>query len=485
MRLVSTLVSACLVFGASAQLNYYQKDDDVRHYQKDDVQWKGFSDDSMEALRKAVGDFYSKDQPPALSRELAWVVKQCQGEFCYNLKEYLIDLPHKTKSMLSEALSKAGVGSRMGELALRSSEKRAAELVGLVEGILQANKVDEFQQDLSEALASAFDHETVMLQVGKQKVQVERIGSSIYLEHDIYVAEVPDDLGSVKTFSALSWPVWMTEEIMKAIQRLLQGNINYWPVSYDFADMKRIVQVPFKINHDLSADKEEDVAEALARMCLETAVPLPEWMEGESFARDLITALTAHALHEGTSTCATLINHINDVLGTNMGTTFLLNLIPRTTQVSYIHFKYHASRCSSPVGMKIGEPNNVNVADWCGVGSLMHETLHSLGFYHQQSRNNRDSYVDVLWENIQDDKEHNYEKKSFLTGGTNYDYFSILHYSRINGFSIGGAPTMDATPPLGAMTPAMYAVMVAFYNGAMGQREGLSTTDLQALQNVY
>ena len=34
----------------------------------------------------------------------------------------------------------------------------------------------------------------------------------------------------------------------------------------------------------------------------------------------------------------------------------------------------------------------------------MHELMHAVGFWHEQSRPDRNLFVEVLWENIQDGK---------------------------------------------------------------------------------
>ena len=40
----------------------------------------------------------------------------------------------------------------------------------------------------------------------------------------------------------------------------------------------------------------------------------------------------------------------------------------------------------------------------------MHEMMHAAGFWHEQSRYDRDQYVEVMWENIQPGNEKTLDK---------------------------------------------------------------------------
>ncbi|KAK3913390.1 Seminal metalloprotease 1 [Frankliniella fusca] len=135
-----------------------------------------------------------------------------------------------------------------------------------------------------------------------------------------------------------------------------------------------------------------------------------------------------------------------------------------------------AHGCSSHVGRQGGKqalflkPNQPGKGCF-KKGTIIHELLHALGFYHQQSAPERDQYVKILWDNIQPGREHNfrkYDRDSVSDFNVSYDYQSIMHYSAY-AFSQNEKKTI-----------------VPLENGAtIGQRKTLSEKDIAKLHNMY
>lgn len=70
--------------------------------------------------------------------------------------------------------------------------------------------------------------------------------------------------------------------------------------------------------------------------------------------------------------------------------------------------------------------------------------MHAIGFLHEQNREERDNYVDVIYDNIRDGYESNFDKAmngSTFGFGVPYDYGSVMHYSKY-AFSNNGEPTL-------------------------------------------
>ena len=114
-------------------------------------------------------------------------------------------------------------------------------------------------------------------------------------------------------------------------------------------------------------------------------------------------------------------------------TTGIISFVPRqsaTTDVDYIYFRYMANTCAATLGRS--SPSFIYIG-WCNtqayIGEVIHEILHTLGFWHEQSRPDRDSYLIYNSRNVKSGMEINFEKQININSlGSMYDYGSIMHY---------------------------------------------------------
>lgn len=147
-----------------------------------------------------------------------------------------------------------------------------------------------------------------------------------------------------------------------------------------------------------------------------------------------------------------------------------VTFVPRSGQADFIRF-IQATGCSSAIGHQGGE-QDINFADDCSKGNAVHETLHALGMYHEQSRCDRDDYVEILLANVISGKEFNFDKEcSGTTGLGAYDFGSIMHYG-LDFFSSNGMNTMALRPGV-------------TYAGTIGQRDSLSVADVFSVNWMY
>lgn len=162
---------------------------------------------------------------------------------------------------------------------------------------------------------------------------------------------------------------------------------------------------------------------------------------------------------------------VTDAITMIESTTGGVTIVPRTNQADYIKFIFDSEACSSEVGRKGGE-QTIKLADGCSTGSTAHEMLHALGQIHEQSRCDRDTYVEIQFDNVEDGKENNFDKRcDDATDYGPYDFGSIMHYP-LDAFSSNGQPTIKLRPG-------------QTYGGTIGQRDALGTMDKFVINYLY
>jgi len=155
-----------------------------------------------------------------------------------------------------------------------------------------------------------------------------------------------------------------------------------------------------------------------------------------------------------------------------------LKFFPRTNERSYISF-YRGQGCHSPVGYRNGRANRISLQDdrtgTCQqTGIVMHEMGHSIGFWHEQMRPDRDSYIKIIWGNIGQGMRSQFDKLTTRTIdslGTPYDFSSIMHYGS-TAFSVGGGRKTMVT-----IDPSKQHLI--------GQSVGFSEIDIRQIGLMY
>ncbi|XP_068239385.1 zinc metalloproteinase nas-4-like isoform X2 [Palaemon carinicauda] len=148
-----------------------------------------------------------------------------------------------------------------------------------------------------------------------------------------------------------------------------------------------------------------------------------------------------------------------------------LRFVPRTIEKDYIHI-LKGDGCSSSVG-RVSGAQPVSLGPGClYVGIVLHEFMHAAGFWHEQSRYDRDNFITINKLNVKKDMWFNFEKYNWdkiQTLGVPYDLESVMHYG-----------------PYAFAAKELQPTIIPRETGVeIGQRRGFSKRDIEKLQKLY
>jgi hypothetical protein len=144
------------------------------------------------------------------------------------------------------------------------------------------------------------------------------------------------------------------------------------------------------------------------------------------------------------------LSNLNTAIS-NFNSTFsgLLQLVPYTNQANYVDFDFDpdntSGSCEAFEGMTGGE-QVVGGSGTCTVATILHEMGHTVGVWHEQSRPDRNTYVNVNYGAVIKGSRSNFD---IVTDNeqdiTPYDYASVMEYPAFS-FSRNGEPCIESIP---------------------------------------
>lgn len=127
---------------------------------------------------------------------------------------------------------------------------------------------------------------------------------------------------------------------------------------------------------------------------------------------------------------------------------------------------------------------NTALSGIAGAATVAHELLHALGVWHEQSREDRNNFVQVNYANTLQAYASNFDMH--ISDGAmhqSYDYCSLMHYGRY-AFSNGNGPTIIPNSTFNCSVPRVDQQGTVIVTD-IGQFVGLSAGDTAMLNFLY
>ncbi|GEM_PF-351168 len=141
-----------------------------------------------------------------------------------------------------------------------------------------------------------------------------------------------------------------------------------------------------------------------------------------------------------------------------------ITFVERTNEPDYVTFiddSSYGTSYSTHVGMEAGASKEIGLHPSQGIGTIIHETMHGLGYFHEHTRQDRNTYVNVNVSGLSPNQAYQYQIQPYSTSYGILDFNSIMMYPASNVMTKVGGGTWSA------------------------QRDDLSLGDIDGLNQFY
>lgn len=147
-----------------------------------------------------------------------------------------------------------------------------------------------------------------------------------------------------------------------------------------------------------------------------------------------------------------------------------IRFVKASNEKDRVLFVAGSKHCYSNVG-RIGGEQKIVLGPDCFEPQILHEILHTLGLYHEQSRPDRDDHIMIMWENIQEQYHEQFKK------------MPPLHYA-VSEVEFDTTSIMMYPPQAFAREPGDTSILTI--NGELYQpKQTLSASDILKIKKLY